>query len=42
MDLLLSPPAAGAQCRGCSVTGTLRIKVMKKIIQVVMVIKVKK
>lgn len=38
MDLLHQVPTAGE----CSVTGTLRIKVMTKIIQVVMVIKMKK
>lgn len=40
MDPLLSPPTAGAWCRGgCVVTGTLRIRVMKKIIKAVLVIK---
>lgn len=37
---LLSPLTPGTWCRvWCSVTGTLRIRVMKKIIKVVMVIK---
>ena len=42
-DPLLSPPTPGAWCsRWRSVAGTLRIRVMKKIIKVVMVIKTMK